>query len=231
MVAPPPGNHVNALSSRNISGSLNTSNPQLAVQRLTILQDLAEIALTQFFKESPKVIIPTELHPRKFKGKTVDIVTFRSPVPGEQLPADQIFFHDLAEQYFKPALADFDRYIYWQTNVEEDADKGWKVTFQAMRNNGEPFPPDMSLFSGPFTVYAQRREAAQEFAHTLQLEILREQQLFSRERAVERFGEASANVVVRESLRTALREHGNDLDLGGSNLLAQLQRDRRPDGP
>jgi hypothetical protein len=143
--------------------------------------------------------------------------------PGENATENQIFFEDLAEQIVKPALADFDRYLTWKTEIKPADDGKWRVTFETLRNSGESMPPAVSNFSGPYTIQSDSEEAANAFARTLSQEILRQQQFFSRERPVEQFGEPSMNVIIRESLRKALKQPR--VDCMGNNLLTTIQRE------
>lgn len=226
-IAPPPGSHVTSRSSSALVGSLNTSNENLARQRLKTLMDLAEIALTIFFTSHPEIQIPTHTTEKTARGKPILTTMFRIAKPGERAGSNEVFFEDLAEQIIKPALHDFDRYTTWQTTVTVAEDKKWQVKCEVMRNSGEAMPPDLSIFSGPFTIETSSEEAARGFAHALSLEILRKQQIFSRDRPVEQFGEASANVVIRESLRNTLHAYQNDIDVCGNNLLMQLMREKK----
>ncbi len=228
-IAPPPAKNVNRLSGSDIVGNLNTSSPELALQRLRTLQNIAEFTLQRFFAENPGINIPTQDESRLYDGKTQPICCFRNKQPGENPKANEIFFEDLKATVIEPALKDFDRYIYWKTDIKKANDGKWQVTFQAKRNTGEDMPPDTSHFSGPFTVSSASEEDARAFAHALELAILELQSLQSRERAVDQFGEATKALVVRESLKKTLLTYKDRIDLQGSNVLTQLLRDRRPD--
>ncbi len=223
-VAPPPGPRVNACSDKTIKSDLNTADPAMAIQRLATLQNLAEIALTDYCRTHPDMTIPTETKIKRVGGVIQDTLCFRDAKPGERTGENEIFFDNLKKEVIDPALKDFDRYIYWQTEVKRKDDK-WEIRCEARRNNGEPMAPDTSIFSGPFTIAAPSEEAARAFAHTLELAILGQQQeLYSRQREVQQFGEASTDLVIRESLLKALLEHKEAIDLNGNNLLTQLMR-------
>jgi hypothetical protein len=223
----PPGPGVGSDSDTNICGSLNTSDKKIAGLRLHTLRDLSEVALQNYFEGHPDVTLALTTHTRVRNGSLKPLTIFRNAKPGETAPPGEIFFADLAEQVIKPALKDFDRYISWQTEIKPAEGDKWRVTFEAMRNDGEKIPPDTSLFSGPYIVEVANKETAQQFAHDLSLEIIQKQQpFFSRERPVEKFGEASKNVVIRESLRGILQKYQSDIDVLGSNLLGQLMREK-----
>jgi hypothetical protein len=226
-MTPPLGPDVSSQSARTVSGSLNTSNPELALHRLTLLQDLAQIAIRDYLRDHPRMEIVTAMGEKNIGDRKRPVRVFRMPGIGERLPADRMFFDELAEKVIRPGLANFDRYLYWQTTVTALEKHRWEVRFQAFRNDGEPVAQAAGPFGGQFAVTAPTQAEAEAFAQDLRHAILREQHLFSRERPVEQFGEPTLNAVLRESLRETLQAHAETMDLQGNNLLSQLQRASR----
>lgn len=224
--APPPKQGGNKATSTTITGSLNTADQKLAEQRLVTLRNLSEIAAKQYFTEHPDLQLPVKYEERVIGSKRLQSPIFRNPAPGETEKPNELFFDTLADTVIKPVLSDFERYISWDTEIKPGDGGKTQVAFKAVRNDGEAFAPETALFSGPFTVEFPDEKRAKNFARDLTMEMTKKQYFFGKERPVERFGETSQNLAVRESLRGIIQEYQSDIDLLGNNLLAQLMRER-----
>ena len=216
-----------------ITYDVNTQDPKLAALRMHTIKHIAISVLDRYFKEHPNVSILTEMHDAVQAGKPVRIEAFAKQVIKRDTAENHIMFEELREA-IKAKLEDYTRYINWETRIEEAQDGKWVAHFQVKRNDGEPIPGDENVEA--FAARFKTKGEAKVFTDTLEATIIGAQFAttpaqpiadkdwtkthISRQRPVAHFSIGSTAMVVRESLRSALKDR--DVDLMGSNVLATL---------
>ncbi len=192
---------------KNINIPLNTADTDLAIGRINALQSLTKIAIEEYFDKNPNIQILTETKVTLQNGKPSNGVTFKDPQPGKITPEGKILFETLRKDILKPAYEQFNRYIYWETKIEEDKESGkYKITAQIKRNkDSEEFPENDEIMGKLWKFQANDKETATKFVHTLEENILRKEHSFSRDRPVEQFGVESMRLVTKKSLLETLK--------------------------